>query len=395
MAAKPKALIVLPELPYPTAGGGALRSASLVEYLAERYQLDAVTFWEEGSARPNDARLGELCRRVRTITLPRHPRSVAPRAARNFGRLWRGVPPLYDRFAGFEDAISGFLGSETYAVSLAEHFWCASYGDVLDARSERTILDLHNIESVLHERCGESEQWPLSRIHRSFGRTCRRLEEHWLPRFSLLLTTSEADATRVRNIAPGVPVGVYPNTIPFRRQPAVTSRGGIAFSGNMEYHPNINAVRWFSRSIWPELKRRWPGMEWKLIGKNQAAVARYVKHDSSVRMTGPVEDAIAELSAASVAVVPLRSGSGTRVKILEAWAAATPVVSTTVGMEGLPARAGEHLLVANSPGEFCAAVSSLLSSESLRARVGGAGRKLYEKQFTWQAGWKPLESLGI
>jgi glycosyltransferase involved in cell wall biosynthesis len=221
------------------------------------------------------------------------------------------------------------------------------------------------------------------------------LEEHWLPRFSMVLATSDSDAARVRKIAPGVRVEVYPNTIPWREQPAAGQRSGIAFSANMEYHPNVGAVRWFAANVWLKLRSQWPELEWRLIGKNPSAVARYVEGLAGARLTGPVEDAVRELAAASVAVVPLRSGSGTRMKILEAWAAGTPVVSTTIGMEGLPAENGKHLLVADSPDDFTRAISSLLSSEALRKRMGAAGRKLYEDRFTWPAGWKALERSGL
>jgi glycosyltransferase involved in cell wall biosynthesis len=108
-----------------------------------------------------------------------------------------------------------------------------------------------------------------------------------------------------------------------------------------------------------------------------------------------VEDAVAALAAAKVAVVPMLAGSGTRVKILEAWAAGRAVVSTQLGAEGLPVRSGEHLLLADVPEDFVAAVSSLLESKQLRDRIGAAGRDLYVTQFTWEAAWDRLRSLGI
>ncbi|MCP5117222.1 MAG: glycosyltransferase, partial [bacterium] len=114
-----------------------------------------------------------------------------------------------------------------------------------------------------------------------------------------------------------------------------------------------------------------------------------------IRLAGPVEDAISELARSKVAVVPLRAGSGTRVKILEAWAAATPVVSTSLGAEGLGAVDGRDLLIADSPAAFVEQVGSLLQSKEKREQVGSAGRRLYEREYTWEAGWKKLTSLGI
>src|SRR5205814_366800 len=106
---------------------------------------------------------------------------------------------------------------------------------------------------------------------------------------------------------------------------------------------------------------------------------------------GQVEDAVRELARAKLAVVPLLVGSGTRVKILEAWAAGLPIVSTTVGAEGLPVCDGEHLLLADSAFAFTAAVSRLLACPSLGVKLGMAGRLLLEKEFTWEAAWRKLD----
>ncbi len=155
----------------------------------------------------------------------------------------------------------------------------------------------------------------------------------------------------------------------------------------------MTAVRYFRDQIWPQLRERWPGLVWRLIGKNPEAVARIVAADPRIELTGPVADAVSELARAKAAIVPVLAGSGTRVKIIEAWAAGVPVVSTTLGAEGLRARAGEHLLLADDAQGFQDAVSSLLSSPALSKRIGGAGRQLFECEFTWEAAWKCLQFL--
>ncbi len=159
----------------------------------------------------------------------------------------------------------------------------------------------------------------------------------------------------------------------------------------MEYHPNRSAVRYFRREIWPRLRERWPDLVWRLVGKNAAAVRPFTTGDPRIEVSGEVKDAVRELARAQVAVVPLLAGSGTRLKILEAWAAGMPVVSTTVGAEGLPALDGEQILLADEPAAFAEAVSRLLACKELRDRVGKAGRLLMEKEFTWEIAWQNLE----
>jgi glycosyltransferase involved in cell wall biosynthesis len=386
-------LFLSPESPYPLAGGGALRTASLLNFLAQNHAVDLITFREPGAPDPRPLIPPDLVRNVHVIDLRFHARNGLARAARNASRLVRGVPPLLDRFAGYEEEIAAATEGQRYDLCVIEHFWCAPYWEQLSAISDATLLDLHNIESVLHRRCARTESRAQALAHRPFARICRDLEADWLPRFTYLLAASERDARRIRHISVESKVIVYQNSIPLVPSPPRLEEDVIVFSGNLEYHPNITAVRFFHDEIWPELRANWPGLVWRLIGKNPEAVAKIVAGDDRIKLSGPVEDAVPELARAEVAIVPLLAGSGTRIKIIEAWAAGTPVVSTTVGAEGLSARSGEHLLLADTPKDFAAAVSRLLSDAALRGRIGRAGRYLFECEFNWQAAWKQLNSL--
>ncbi|HYW41318.1 MAG TPA: glycosyltransferase [Bryobacteraceae bacterium] len=389
----PSALMLAPETPYPMAGGGALRTASLLHYLARTRAVDLIVFRQPGAPDPAAQLPAGLVRRVFVLDLPAHRRDSVARALRNSLRIARRVPPLVDRFSGFGRQIEDALGGRRYEIGVIEHFWCAPYCEQISAVCSRTVLDLHNIESHLHQRCAAVEPPAAAFAHRVFGRASLQLEEQWLPRFSKVLAASEEDAGRARRIAPAAQVLVYPNALPSVRQSPETDANteAIAFSGNMEYHPNLSAVRFFAAEVWPRLRERHPQLVWRLIGKNHEAIRRFTDGDARIEVTGPVDDAIGELARARIAVVPLLAGSGTRLKILEAWAAGLPVVSTTIGAEGLPVRDGEHLLLADGAPAFIAAVSRLLGCASLREQIGHAGRLLLEKEFTWESAWRNLE----
>jgi glycosyltransferase involved in cell wall biosynthesis len=149
-------------------------------------------------------------------------------------------------------------------------------------------------------------------------------------------------------------------------------------------------VAFFVREIWPILRTRHPDLEWRLIGRNPHAVARQIEGDARIRATGPVDNGVCELGAVRVAVAPLLAGSGTRFKIIEAWAAGTPVVSTTIGAEGLPT---EDLMLADTAQAFADAVSRVITDQSWAATLSARGRATYERQFTWQAAWETLRDL--
>jgi polysaccharide biosynthesis protein PslH len=382
--------MLAPETPYPMAGGGAIRTASLLHYLARHYDTDLIVFRQPGAPDPVEALPAGLVERVATIKLPVNGRSTSARLLRNASRIVRRVPPLTDRFAGFGSAIAKAIGGRQYDLGIVEHFWCAAYWPMLAPFCRKTVVDLHNVESVLHARCAATPGME-GIAHGVFERASRRLEQAWLPRFDTVLATSDDDAAAVREIAPGARVTVYPNALPPMPLPPHGDEEVVVFSGNLEYHPNRAAVRYFRREIWPLLREKWPALTWRLVGMNPEFVREFTSGDPRIDVRGSVVDAVTELARARIAVVPLLSGSGTRLKILEAWAAGLPVVSTTIGAEGLGARDGEHLLIGDSAAAFAGAVSRLLTCNQLRATLGEAGRLLLEKEFTWEKAWARLD----
>jgi glycosyltransferase involved in cell wall biosynthesis len=388
-------LFLAPEAPYPAAGGGALRSASFVQYLAGRYRLDLIVFREPGSPDPASLVPRGLFGDVLVLDLARHSRTKLARLARNLDRARRGAPPLADRFSGFGPSIAAFVRDKHYQLAVIEHLWCAPYWEQIAPRSETVALDAHNVESVLMERCAALESWLMRLLLRRFREAWLSLERRWLPRFDLILAASAPDAVALADLAPTTRICVYPNSLALAPQPEVEEQQAIVFTGNFEYPPNRDAVQYFHGRIWPLLRKRHPDLVWRLAGSNAEAVAGFLRHDPRIQILGPVEDAVVELARARVAIVPLRAGSGTRFKILEAWAAGRAVVSTMIGAEGLGAVDGEHLLLADTPERFADAVSALLESADLRRRVGNAGRCLYEERFTWESAWASLIEAGL
>ncbi len=341
-----------------------MRSASLLEFLKSRYEVQVATF-----------------------TLPHHSKSTPARLWRNGWRFLRGAPPLFDRYSGFEPQLQPFF-DRRYSVGVIEHFCCASYVRALRPYCDRVVLDLHNIESEL-TRTHAQATGGLQRIAgRRFAASYARLERSWIPEFDIVLTASEEDRRRVDHPS----VHVFPNALQEIAQPNVPESDSIVFSGNLEYHPNVKAVKWFRTQVWPHLVHR-QAVRLRLVGRNPQAVASIVSGDNRIDLIGPVDDAVTEIARSKIAIVPLLSGSGTRFKILEAWAAARPVVSTTIGAEGLDARSGEHLLIADTASDFAAAIARLLDDDALRRKLGEAGRALYLDRFTWAAAWRALDHL--
>jgi len=390
---RPRALFLSPESPYPMVGGGPLRSASILAYLAERYAVHAIVFHQESDPDPARVFPAGMVDRLDVVELPHHSKRPAARAMRNAVRLVRRRPPLFDRFSGFEEAIGKLAAGGEYDAAVIEHFWCAPYCSELRAVSKRVILDLHNVESAWHRSLAECEGGMRAVALREFAAASEKLERRWLPEFDHLLVTSTDDEKLVRRAAGEKRITVYPNALPERPREEREEREEIIFSGNLEYEPNIIAVRFFYEQIWPSLRSRWGNLKWRIAGKHAEAMRGMMGDDPRIEASGIADDAVTILAGAKVAVVPVLAGSGTRIKILEAWAAGTAVVSTTVGAAGLDCRDGKHIMLADDPGSFTECVSELLESSEKRRELGAAGRKFYEERFTWPVVWRRLDSI--
>lgn len=353
-----KALVISPEPPYPMHGGGPIRTVSLIEYLRQEYSVDLVLFREEHNLEIPHEQFGD----VLEIQLPFHSKSLPAKMGRNFSRLMRGTSPLTDRFSGFESQLATWLNGRGYDVIVAEHFWTAPYVGMLKKHGKHVVCNLHNIESEL-----------IRQIAPVFFPATKRLERQLLPQFDTVLVTSDADAARIRGSSI-----IYPNAIPARQPPQREENFAIAMSGNFDFPPNAQGRRWFETRVWPQLVSRFPELQWRLIGKG----------------VNPVDDAIAELARAQVAVVPIFAGSGTRLKILEAWSAGTPVVSTHLGAEGLGATHGVELLLAKTPDEFANCIRKLLENQEMRQKMAHSARLRLEERFTWPAAWEKLRRSG-
>jgi polysaccharide biosynthesis protein PslH len=387
-------LMLSPEPPYPLQGGGAYRIASLLHYFTRFAEVDLILISDSGT--PALLPPG-LVRRQQIVPLPHHSRGMLARYVRNAGRAIRGVPPLIDRVSGLGGLIEQAIAGRRYDFGVVEHFWCAPYIHQLKACCETTILDLHNIESVLHDRCAHLDGASTGLVragHRRFAASSRKLEADLLPRFSLVLATSKEDAALAGQIAPQARTAVYPNSLPWVETPQSAELPRVVFSANFEYHPNIDAVAFLVREIWPLVRAQCPGVRLRLVGRGDAFIRHLLPpgNDTGIDVTGPIPDARAEIAQAQIVVAPLRAGSGTRIKILEAWAAARCVVATPLAAEGLGSQAGVDIALATGAPAFASEIVRLLGDPPARKRIATHARQSFERCYSWETAWKALDN---
>jgi len=182
---------------------------------------------------------------------------------------------------------------------------------------------------------------------------------------------------------------VVPNAVDieeFRPDPGLPASDGqtVMFFGAINYFPNVDGLLYLLREIWPRIEQSHPRARLKIVGQHPTPQILSFQ-GPRIEVTGKVDDLRPHLSSAAVTVVPLRIGGGTRFKILEAMAMARPVVSTSIGAEGIDARQGQDLLLADTPESFAQAVGRVLDDPRLGAELGRRGRALVEASYSWNA----------
>jgi sugar transferase (PEP-CTERM/EpsH1 system associated) len=252
-----------------------------------------------------------------------------------------------------------------------------------------TVLFQHNVEASIWRRHVEVQTSRLARAY--FAQQFRRMERferEQCQRFDVVVAVSEEDAdalraqydvARVRAIPTGVDTTAFAAADPALAQP-----GKIVFVGAMDWMPNEDGIQWFAGDVLPRIREQVPGASLTIVGRNPGpAVRRLADPAGAVTVTGTVPDVRPFLEAASLVVVPLRVGGGTRLKIYEAMSMDRPVVSTTIGAEGLPLEEGEHIMRADDAAVFAAACVRLLQAPAEAWRMARAGGEYVRTSFSW------------
>lgn len=251
-----------------------------------------------------------------------------------------------------------------------------------------TLLFQHNVEALIWKRLFDKAAGVKKHYFRSQWNRMVRFERETSTYFDGVVGVSEEDCEIMRkeyglgNVLGAVPTGV--DVAYFEQVARDPKPNHIAFLGSMDWMPNIDAIRYFTEEIWPLLKAKNPSVRFTIIGRNPPGwIAELPSRDSAITVTGTVPDVRPYLAEAAALVVPLRVGGGTRIKIFEAVAAGVPVVSTSIGMEGLPLTHRETILVADSSREFADATLELLSDAALAATISTRARDFVREKYSW------------
>jgi polysaccharide biosynthesis protein PslH len=390
-----KILWVKSDFLHPTRGGGQIRTLETLKRLRQRHEIHfaALDLPQPGFGLQ---RTSEYCTKAYAVSHP-VPRKSGPRYwAELAAGPWASMPlpmlryrsrallrlvEMLTRLEKFDAIVCDFLASAANVPELGN-----------------AVLFQHNVESMIWQRHTEHAPTPW---HRAYSR-CQyehmlRYEAEVCRAAKKIIAVSGADADAMHSLygATGVcsvPTGV--DITYFGPPSAAAPEQDLVFLGAMDWRPNIDGLNWFVASVLPLIRRRRPDCSLTVVGRCPTAqVRRLAQSDRRIHITGTVDDVRPYLWKSAVSIVPLRIGGGTRLKIYEAMAANIPVVSTSMGAEGLDIRDGENIAIADSAPEFAQACLALLDDAGARGRMAATAREMIAACYSWEVVARKFEQL--
>ncbi|MFV9504556.1 MAG: glycosyltransferase family 4 protein [Oscillochloridaceae bacterium umkhey_bin13] len=376
--------------PYPPDSGPKVKTYNLLQYLGRHHEVTLVALVRSAQEQAHAEQLRGLCHAVYTVPFRRS-------RWRDLGyfmaSLLSGTSFLMrrDESPALRQLLADLTARESFDLIHPDQLNMAQFAvDLPGAR----VLDQHNAVWTIVARMAANEPWLPKRMLLDLeARRLRRYEAAICARFDALLAVSEPDLHFLQLAAAEIGVSLPPTTVvpiavDARAAPPITRIDQpltILSMATMFWPPNVDGVLWFANEVYPLVQREIPAVRFAIVGaRPPAQVRRLAERDPSIAVTGYVDDPQPYLEQAAALIVPVRAGGGMRVKILEALARGLPIVSTTIGYEGIDLHPGEHLLVGDTPQAFAAALIAILRDPALGRQLAAAGRRIAEDHYDWR-----------
>jgi polysaccharide biosynthesis protein PslH len=385
-----KILFFSQRFPYPMDTGGKIRTGKLLEQLKDIFDITLVSNVES----PKDDKYLD---QVTNLCSEFHPvpwKETKKYTFRFYLKLLRSLFSRYpftvinDYSKELEAALINLTMSEPFDLLICDFLQPSLNVSRIDGIPK--LLFEHNIESVIPRRHFETSRNPVTKFFWWLQwRRMERYEKDTCRKFTATVTVSETDKryltelTGIRTVF-AIPTGIDAQFFAPREGPV--KEHSLVFTGSMDWLPNQDAIRFFAREILGKIKRIIPTVQLTVVGRNPSqSLIRELKSYPEITVTGRVEDVRPYMSSHALYIIPLRIGGGTRIKAYEAMAMGKAVVSTTIGVEGLPIRCGEELSIEDDPEKFAAEVVRLLCDVGARTRLASNARLFVKEHFGWDS----------
>ena len=382
-----KVLLLTTKSPYPLYEGRALRTYNLIKQAAGEHEIHLLSFVQTAEEAEGIEHMRSICASVESI--PLHMGSRLQVLGDVLREVFSASPLLAVKYRSRAMRRHVTDAVERGGFDLI-HLDMLHLGDyIADCARVPVLLVEHNVESILFKRRIDAERGWLKKLYFRYQlRKLRRYEAETCRRADHVVAVSAGDASELESLCRHDRVTTIPNGVDtefFAPGEGDRLPHNLVFVGGLTWFPNLDAMRFFCAEILPLIAEEIADVTLTVVGKNPSqGIDPAIASNPRVRLTGLVEDVRSVIDSASVYVVPLRVGGGTRLKILDALAMGKPLVSTAVGCEGLSVTHGRHLLIADKPRDFAAEVVRLLRDAALAAQLAHEGRALVKKKYEWR-----------
>jgi len=380
-------LFITDYVPYPPIAGDLIRNYSLIRRIARQHQVSVAGFLMRPDETDGVSHMQEFCHRVEAVNLQR--RNKLARLPGLIRYVLAGIPFDFEFLHSdvLADRIRHLASSEDFDIVQIEQTRMALYLEALPPGCKsKTILVFHNVASQQYDRISRIGRTPAERIRaRLHSLMLRRWEPSYAERFDRCIAMSEADRRLLIMANPRLRVDIVPNGVDTELYQPLSfeeTQPVVLVIGSMSYPPNADGALWFCNDILPHIRRIFSKVQVWIVGISPPPEVVKLSGDG-VHVTGSVEDVLPYYERTSLSVIPLRAGGGTRLKILEAMALGRPVVSTSIGCEGLDLVDGQHLLIADDPEQFAEKTVRLLTDRALYQRIAAEARQLVVATHDW------------
>jgi glycosyltransferase involved in cell wall biosynthesis len=363
----------------PVDTGGKIRSFNILKKLARHNGLTTLSYYGGTKDSRYEAELAKELPGAHCIHTAA-PEGGLAQAFDYLRRLPNSAPYAVTKFtdAKVQQTLREWLPANRFDVAVCD-FLSASLNFPAQLPLP-CVLFQHNVESSLWRRMAKTEANPVRKVsYKIEAGKMERYERETLRRFHHIIAVSETDKQQMLAMDPTCSITVVPTGVDTEKYQVFPSASGdpprIVFTGSMDWEPNIDAMEWFCREIWPTIVRQFPNAKFQIVGRNPHARVKQLA-SATVEVTGTVPSVADYLRDAAVVIVPLRIGGGTRLKIFEAMAMGKALVSTTIGAEGLDVTSGENCILADNPSSFGDSILTLLSDTQLRRKYERAAAAL-------------------
>jgi glycosyltransferase involved in cell wall biosynthesis len=364
----------------PVDTGGKIRSYNMLRFLARDHEVTLLSYYGGHRDLEYESAIQKELPGTKSIHTGAPDSTAFVQGLDYLWRISRSAPYAVRKFTHPEVAttVGTWLSTKTFDVAVCD-FLSASLNFPRKPMTP-TVLFQHNVESSLWQRMASHESNPIKKFaFRIESAKMSSYERAALKYFHKVIAVSEHDRKQMLAMDPSCEITVVPTGVDTRKfsvaPPSTTNPPRIVFSGSMDWEPNIDAVDYFCQRIWPGVLKEFPKAIFQIVGRNPHVKVQRLASES-VRITGTVPSVTEYLRDASIVVVPLRVGGGTRLKIFEAMAMGKVVVSTSIGAEGLEVQSGRDLMLADDAATFIQAILLLLRNDEIRRKYEQAGVQL-------------------